>query len=125
MTSPKNSNLSLYLLIGWWSLIWIVSSIPSADLPQVEVLSLDKLAHFGVYFVLGCLLNLRLKQKSCPLGKRTLIYIPVLITALLDELHQKYIPGRNVCVYDFLANASGLIGAWIAGLFNYGQRAES
>ncbi|HAN40573.1 MAG TPA: VanZ family protein [Candidatus Cloacimonetes bacterium] len=125
MTSPKKSNLSLYLLIGWWCIIWIASSIPSANLPDIQVLSWDKLAHFGIYFVLGCLLNWRMKEKNYPLGKRSLIYIPVLVTALLDELHQKYIPGRNVCVYDFLANAAGLIGAWIVGLFNYGQRAES
>ncbi len=125
MTSPKQSNLSLYLLIGWWCLIWILSSIPSADFPQMEIFSWDKLAHFGIYFVLGCLLNLRMKQKGYSLGKRTLIYVLVLITALLDELHQKFIPGRNVCVYDFLANASGLLGAWIVGLFNHGKRAES
>ena len=125
MTSPQKSNLNLYFVIVWWSMIWILSSIPSADLPQVSVVSWDKLAHFGIYFVLGNLLNRWMKEKNYSLGKRSLIVLGVLITALLDELHQRYILGRNVCVYDFLAKAAGVLGAWVVGLFNYGQRTES
>lgn len=124
MKSTKTNKLALSLVLGWWIIIWILSSIPSKNLPQIDALSWDKAAHAGVYFILGWLLNIWMKQKSFPLGTRSLIFSLVLVSALFDELHQDFIPGRSVSLYDFLANSAGLLGAWIVGLFSYGKRSK-
>jgi len=104
----------LMLAILWMAIIWIISSIPSKDLPSFSMFGIDKLAHFGVYFVWGILVNLYLK--TCGAGKKVywIVYLMMLIAAALDEYHQKYIPGRSVTVYDFMANAAGLLSAYAA-----------
>jgi VanZ family protein len=53
MSVKKPGTTSLVLTLLWWVLIWILSSLPSDDLPSLQILSIDKLAHIGVYFVLG------------------------------------------------------------------------
>ena len=125
MSVKKPGTTSLVLTLLWWALIWILSSVPSDDLPSLQILSIDKLAHIGVYFVLGFLVNSWLKTRQIKASKRSLIYLALLCSALLDEYHQSLIPGRSVSIYDFLANALGLGFAWTAGFLNRDQRPES
>lgn len=115
----------MIMTIGWWILIWIVSSLPSDDLPSLQILSVDKLAHCAVYFVLGWLMNLWLGRKAVKASRRNLIFVLLLISALADEYHQSFIPGRSVSVFDFLANALGLGIAWLTGLAKRDQRQRS
>ncbi|HPN40601.1 MAG TPA: VanZ family protein [Candidatus Cloacimonadota bacterium] len=125
MSAKKPGTTSLVLTLLWWALIWILSSVPSDDLPSLQIFSSDKLAHIGVYFVLGLLVNSWLKTRQIKASKRSLIYLALLCSALLDEYHQTFIPGRSVSIYDFLANALGLGFAWTAGFLNRDQRPES
>ena len=46
----------------WCALIWTASSVPAEDIPTVNILGIDKLAHLGVYAVLGILINYGLRQ---------------------------------------------------------------
>ncbi len=122
MKSSQKSMLTLVLALGWWVIIWILSSLPSQDFPQIEALSWDKAAHAGVYFILGLLLNVWMKQKNYPLGTRSLLYSLLLVSALFDELHQDFIPGRSVSIYDFCANGTGLFLAWFWALITNDKR---
>jgi hypothetical protein len=45
----------LYLLssILWLALIWISTSLPADEIPNLRVIGLDKLAHWGVFSRVG------------------------------------------------------------------------
>ncbi len=54
--------------------------------------------------------------------KRSAVYYLfafLFVSALADEWHQNFIPGRSVSVWDFVANASGLLAALIVYLRYY------
>lgn len=125
MKTQKSVRLPMFLTLCWWGLIWIVSSLPSKNFPDIEILSIDKVAHAGVYLVLGLLMDMWLQRKRISGYKRALIFALVLISALADEYHQHMIPGRSVSVFDFLANALGLILAYLWGTFRYDKRTRS
>lgn len=112
----------MLLTLIWWAIIWIVSSIPSKDLPSIQVLSIDKLAHAAVYFILGWLLDTWLLRKQVRPSMRRWFFVAVLLSALLDEYHQHLILGRSVTIYDFFANALGLSMAYLAGNYRHDKR---
>ncbi|MDP2174189.1 MAG: VanZ family protein [Candidatus Cloacimonadaceae bacterium] len=107
--------LSLILAILWYAGIWTVSSIPAEDIPSVKIISIDKLMHISVYFILALMVNRVFSNYSLSKKYALLIYLAMLVSAGLDEYHQYYIPGRSVSVYDFIANSIGLL----SGMFIY------
>ncbi len=114
-----SQKIMILLTIAWYTAIWVVSSIPSDSLPSYEILSMDKLAHFFVYFVLGMLVNKTAMVKG--FGRKTVYYIYgfLLVSALAEEYHQHFIPGRSVTIWDFLANSTGLIAAFVVYIKYY------
>ena len=100
---------TIYPTLIWFCLIWILSSLPSQHIPSVNIAFFDKLEHIGVYVVLSCLLGYWLSFKDWKLTIVILIYLFLLLLAGLDEYHQTYIPGREVSLYDFMANFAGII----------------
>lgn len=104
----KSTTAKLSLSLVWLILIWTLSSLPSHDLPGLKIISIDKVAHLGIYLILGILVNGVLT--SIKAGKPTisLVYAILLLNAALDEAHQQYIPGRSVSIYDLMANSLGL-----------------
>jgi len=100
---------TIYPTLIWFCLIWILSSLPSQHIPSVNITCFDKLEHIGVYAVLSCLLGYWLSFKDWKLTIVILIYLLLLLLAGLDEYHQTYIPGREVSLYDFMANSAGII----------------
>ena len=103
----------LILMLAWMALIWILSSLPSDNLPSIDIWGIDKLAHLGIYLVWGVLAVLYLLKRQASAGVVCISFAIMLIIAALDEFHQHYIPGRQVSLYDLLANASGLVLAFI------------
>lgn len=101
------------LMLAWMGLIWILSSLPSEDLPSVKIWGIDKVAHLGIYLVWGILAVLFLNKRKASVSMVCFSFSVMLLIAALDEYHQHYIPGRQVSGYDFLANATGLILAFI------------
>lgn len=106
------------LLIASWvpvalyaGLIFALSSYSNPLLdPGWDVPNIDKVYHMLEYAVLACLLirALRLTFPARPMVR--LIIWGVVLTALYgltDELHQAFTPGRNMSVYDALADAVG------------------
>ncbi|NLK49424.1 MAG: VanZ family protein [Candidatus Cloacimonetes bacterium] len=113
MKPVKSARLPMLLTIIWWVAIWVVSSLPADELPTVDEVGVDKLAHVGVYFILGILLDTWLRRKGLTLKQRLGVFALAVISAFADEYHQHFIPGRSVSIWDFVANASGLVLAWL------------
>lgn len=103
----------LILMLAWMVLIWVLSSLPSENLPSIEIWGIDKLAHLGIYLIWGVLAVLYLSKRQASSKTVCMSFAVMLIIAALDEFHQRYIPGRQVSRYDLLANASGLLLAFL------------
>ncbi len=102
--------------ILWAVLIFIASSIPSRALPRLGLFSWDKLLHIGEFGIFGLLLARAFDSSLSVKKLSTLVTLTVstgVIWALLDEVHQMFVLGRNANVYDFLADALGVIIAQV------------
>lgn len=77
------------------------SSVPGEEIPPVAFDFADELAHFFEYLVLGVLLLLVFK------GKKILLWGAVF--AVIGELHQLLIPGRECSMADVAVNLIGLL----------------
>lgn len=95
----------------WAAIIFLLSSIPANRLPNMKILSFDKLAHIGVFFILGILVYRGLRRPSdsekFSQGRMIVAFAIVLLYGILDEMHQGLVPGRSVDVLDAVADATG------------------
>ena len=85
---------------------WLMTKLTMSQLNHL----LRKLAHFTLYFLLGCGLTglLRAREKALP----ALIAVPIgLLCAALDEWHQAVVPGRGPGVRDVVLDTCGVIVA--------------
>ena len=91
--------------IGWGLIIIALCSIPGNSLPPLEILTFDKVGHFGMFF-LGALIWIRAWPRST-----ARVLAGGLAFAMLTEVYQGMVPllGRFADPYDFAANALGLI----------------
>ncbi len=102
-------HLPLYV---WMGVIFSVSSIPQAALPEVGITGIEIVGHVAEYCILGTLL-VRAFQHS-RFGNLALLKILTISLVIgifygaTDELHQYFIPGRFMSLYDFLYDAVGL-----------------
>ena len=95
--------------IGCALLIFALSSIESASLPSLEFKLADKLIHLGEYGLLGFLFA----RFFVHLGWKNPYLWAVLIASMYgvaDEIHQYYVPGRTMEVYDWIADTLGGLG---------------
>jgi len=103
----------------WLSIIWsiiiiIFCSLPSSNLPRnrmINIPHLDKILHFGIYFILSLLILYETKIKT---GKNKKIFILTglfsFVLGLLIEIEQQYlISSRTGDLYDLLADILGSI----------------
>jgi VanZ family protein len=100
----------------WAATIFGLSSIPGRALPELPVWNADKLAHIGVYGVLGALCWRGARASFAPgTAPWRVVLIAVLLTSLYgiaDEIHQMFVPNRAPDPNDVLADAvGGLLGA--------------
>jgi len=101
--------LSLWILVVYWVILFLGTTLPSSSLPDTP--SGDKLNHFAGYAVLSFLLFtwMRIKQGSAK-GEIRLFQKSFLIASVygvFDEIHQLFIPGRFFEWYDILADING------------------
>lgn len=73
----------------------------------------DKLVHLGLYGVLGALSTQAMMQGQERPGTRALatVILGVSLFGAIDELHQKFIPGRTADPRDWLADSAGATAA--------------
>jgi len=94
----------------WAVTIFLVSSIPRLDTAIDFLEGCDKIAHFVEYSMLGWALRYWSRD-----GRPRFLAGGIAFAAL-DEFHQKYVPGREMSLWDFVADAAGVVtGFLIAG----------
>ncbi len=109
--------LAKYILIAWLISVVTMSSIPS--LPTLKIhtagkdIRLDYLIHFCEYGIMALLAYLSFAGKRLQMDFKRWGFLTsaLIFFAYLDELHQKFIPGRTYNVKDILSDISGILVA--------------
>lgn len=107
-----------YTLAVLWTLaILAACTIPGEDLPDIDILSIDKFAHFAVFGLFGWVWMYALGQ---PFHARAAWVIAAGIAyGILTEVYQGLLPWeRSPDAYDALADALGTV----AGVLYYAYR---
>jgi VanZ family protein len=111
-------------VVLWAGIIFGLSSISGSRLPKVDIPSSDKIAHIGVYSVLGAL-SFRAFRLTAPTRSRATIALGAIALSLVygisDELHQVFTPDRTPDWHDVAADVIGgtlgvvasLIASWM------------
>lgn len=106
--------IGIVVAAAWTLAILVLCTIPGNQLPQVGVLSADKIGHFAMFTAFGWLWMhaLRLKVRV----RFGLVLAAGLAYAVLTEVYQGVLPfGREPDMWDAVANSVGLlvgIGVW-------------
>ena len=102
--------------IIWASIILALTSYPKLSVPDLGFDAMDKLAHFGVYFILAFLVTRALVRDKIKINNK-IFNKSFLINngfALFDEVHQIPIPGRVGDILDLSADILGILFALVA-----------
>lgn len=91
----------------WAVVLFLLSAGPGlASAPRFA--HADKVAHFGLYAILGAALAYGRTRAHRPIRHSLLIGMGLLYGGT-DELHQRIVPGRHADFADWLADAAGVI----------------
>jgi len=96
----------------WAILIFVLSSIPRLNPPQVGVRFEDKFYHFMEYLIFGFLLARAFLNMSAQGRERKAIITAAalgIFWGMTDEIHQAFVHGRDASFLDFLANVAGVL----------------
>ncbi len=108
-----------YMLIAWILTIITLSSIPNIPTLKIHTaraeIRLDYLMHFCEYGVLTIIAFLSYAGSEFKINykKYLLITVGLILFAVIDELHQKLIPGRSYNIKDILSNITGILAAMV------------
>ena len=120
MGIKKKVYILLLLCIVWTILIFILCTLPSSLIPKLQIHHIDKIAHFGFFFVQSVLLSLllRLRTKRSYLQIICLSTFQAFIYGGVIEILQDEFFNRTGDWYDLLADVSGgFCGAMIYPAF--------
>ncbi len=101
------------------------SSIPGDDLPEIDIPNIDKLFHFVEYFILGALLVRAFSNSSGKANFKLILLLSILIASaygILDEFHQRFVPGRSPGIFDIF---SDIIGSFLGALLSIHKEKSS
>jgi len=104
-----------YLLIIWLLTIITLSSLPNIPTLKIHTskaeFRLDYIMHFCEYGFLTFLTLLSFAESEFRIKFLKVIIITscLMFFAILDEYHQKLIPGRSFSLKDILSNLSGVL----------------
>ncbi len=113
-TLGSKSKFLLYHLplILYAGAVIALSSVPHLNPPPIKLLAADKVAHFVEY---GIFSFLAFRSFSNLGGRVTLNYAVLLsamflcLFAVFDEYYQRFVPGRQSDVYDFVTDSVGAL----------------
>jgi VanZ family protein len=102
-------------------LIWLFPDIPEYSLTMIHGV-VRKVAHFVEYAILAFLARRAFVTSSAGFVRQywfTLSLLLVVVMAVLDEYHQRFVPSRTGSIYDsFIDIAGGLTVLIIAGVYS-------
>jgi len=105
-------------VVGWAVVVFGLSSIPGTRIPDVGFTFADKVAHIGVYGVLGALCYRALQRGGRPTGRPRRVLAAALLAlayGMTDEFHQMFVPNRSSELLDLAADLlGGTLGALVA-----------
>jgi len=91
-------------------LIFFLSSLPLLKPPDLGLNFEDKLAHVAEYAILGILLcRAALMERKPSLKRMAVVFLIGTAYGATDELHQAFVPNRNASVWDWMADAAGVL----------------
>lgn len=94
-------------LVLYWIAIFVGTHIPG---PSVPNLGNDKLMHLGAFGGLAFLVAWALPTREGRAHIQGLITLVLIVGyAMIDEVTQNFIPGRNCSLGDFIADAIGAV----------------
>ncbi|MBD3333779.1 hypothetical protein GF356_13090 [candidate division GN15 bacterium] len=112
-TQAGNAKRSVFVryhlpFIVYAVLVLGVSSLPNLKSPDTGGLPFDKVAHVVEYAVFALLASRSMRRW---VTYRLLLWVFSLtvVFALIDEFHQKFIPGREFDPLDYVANVAGAL----------------
>jgi len=109
-------------IILWAVIILTVSSMPQFTEITPGWKNYDKVVHIIEYGIFGFLLTRALYFQDKSSIRKFAVILSILIGAAfagLDEIHQRYIPGRFESLGDFAADLSGILLAQIFFIRNF------
>ncbi|GHE58928.1 VanZ family protein [Roseivirga thermotolerans] len=97
----------------WGTIVAVLMLLPQDSFPESKLLSYDKLAHLGVFFIFSILVlsgyQLQGKLESKETNYKKLSLTICLVFGAILEILQQWIPGRMADIYDLLANFLGAL----------------
>ncbi len=97
--------------IVWAIVIFIGSSIPSDDFPDMSIFQYDKLIHITIFYIFGLCIyrafSLFWVKGRFSWSRGLFTLLTVSIYGVVDEFHQRYVPGRTADVWDATADTIG------------------
>jgi VanZ family protein len=110
-------NIKILAPVTWMAVITYLSTLPGRSMPQINIVSIDKIGHFGVYGVFMALFVWAFyPQKSD--NHRFMISILLFVIGwgiFMEWVQATFFPDRFFEVADMLANTLGaLCGLWAA-----------
>ncbi|WP_297085988.1 VanZ family protein [uncultured Draconibacterium sp.] len=100
--------LAIWLIIMSYLLFLPAGQLPSK--PFIQIPHFDKLAHFGMFFIL-CLLTFRPAKVFTPNYYFWTPLLTLVAAVFLEYIQHKISPSRHSDIYDLWANAAGLSAA--------------
>ena len=97
--------------IAWCALIFVISTLPDKQVPQVPVWNADKLVHALIYFCLALFLygDIRKGPASSPRALAVAVLFSIAYGGALELLQNTAVVNRSGNWLDFGANALGAL----------------
>jgi VanZ family protein len=118
----------LFLLIAYVLLVFAVSLVRFADAPGPEFQMKDKLVHTAEFITLGLLLFGAFRWSIGPSKLATFVFLLTLgmTVGAIDEMIQSQIPGRNMDIFDWIADSLGTaVGVGVCVFTPLGRRTRA
>jgi VanZ family protein len=113
MSSSKRVLMKYWFpVILWMAAIFTLSSFPDYYFPKNRPEYLSTIVHFIEYIILGLLFIRALTHSGSRLSSVSITVISILLASLYgvtDEIHQYFVPGREMVFTDWLVDFSGTV----------------
>lgn len=104
----KNKRFSIIFMVLIAIEIFVISSIPASDFPSSGI-DFSSAYHLMIFFLLNFFIILSLtKGKNMNLKYVLISIVFSLMYAVLDEIHQFFVPTRFPSLMDLLIDATGI-----------------